>query len=347
MKTLTLTAGLLALPMIAGSVTTAHAQADCDGLDRPVVFAGLDWDSNAFHNGIAGFILEHGYGCEVDEIPGSTIPLLNGMIRGDIDITMEVWIPNVKDAWEKAVADGDVDVVGLSYPDASQAWYVPKYLVEGEDAPAPDLKSVEDLPRYAELFADPEEPGKGRFYNCILGWGCEVMNTKRLRAYGLLDTYTNFRPGTGGALSAAIESSILREQPIVFYYWGPTWVMGKIGEQIVKLEEADFDEAVWSNLADTPMEEVTAGTPVTEWPSTEVNIGVNAEFMAEAPTLVEFLGAYGLTADKISKALAYMQDESASAEEAARWWMANNADEWKAWVPQDVAERVESALANS
>ncbi len=325
---------------------TAQAQGACDGLDRSVVLAGLDWDSNAFHNGVAGFILENGYGCEVEEIPGSTIPLLNGMIRGDIDITMEVWVPNVRDAYEKAVADGDITGVGISYPDATQAWYVPKYLVEGADAPAPDLKSVSDLPKYAELFEDPEEPEKGRFYNCILGWGCEVMNTKKLTAYGLLDTYTNFRPGTGGALAAAIESSILRKRPIVFYYWGPTWVLGKVGDQIVRLEEPAYNEEAFAALSAMSPEDVTPGTPATEWPDTEVTIAVNTEFKGEAPTIVEFLTSYGTVAAEISKALAYMQDESATAQEAAVWWMQNN-ETWKEWVPADVAERVSAALANA
>ncbi len=345
MKRLMLAATLAAAPLVAASA--AQAQADCAGLDRPVVLAGLDWDSNSFHNGVAGFILENGYGCDIEAIPGSTIPLLNGMIRGDIDITMEMWIPNVKEAWEKAVADGTVEKVGVSYPDAVQAWFVPKYLVEGDDAPAPDLKAVSDLPKYKELFEDPEEPGKGRFYNCILGWGCEQFNTKKLKAYGLLEDYTNFRPGTGGALSGAIESAILREKPIVFYYWGPTWVLGKVGDQIVQLEEPAHDEAIWETLANTPEGEIDDSFEATAYPLVEVSIATNSEFAAEAGPIVEFLGNYGLDAATVSKALAYMQDETASADEAGEWWLANNVDVWKEWVPAEVAERVQSALSSS
>lgn len=344
MRSLVIAASVFATSMVAG---TAAMAADCDGLDRPVVLAGLDWDSNAFQNGVAGFILENGYGCEVDEIPGSTIPLLNGMIRGDIDITMEMWIPNVREAWDKAEADGDVAAVGVSYPDAKQAWYVPKYLVEGDDAPAPDLKAVKDLPKYASLFEDPEDSSKGRFLNCILGWGCEVMNTKKLIAYGLMDTYNNFRPGTGGAMSAEIESAILREKPIVFYYWSPTWVMGKVGDQVVELEEPAFDQKVWDELSSMDQEDVKAGTPATAWPLTKVSIAVNTEFQDEAPSIVEFLGNYSFDAATLSKALAYMQDNSASAQEAAVDWLKNNESTWSSWIPADAAESVKSALASS
>ncbi|XWN33349.1 MAG: ABC transporter substrate-binding protein [Devosia sp.] len=338
-------AALVATPAWLMSAPAMADAASCDGLDRPVVFAGLDWDSNAFHVGVAGFILEHGYGCRTESIPGSTIPLLNGMIRGDIDITMEMWIPNVREAWEKAAADGDVEVAGIAYPDAVQAWYVPKYLVEGPDAAAPNLKSVKDLPQYAELFADPEEPGKGRFYNCILGWGCEVFNTKKLHAYGLTDTFTNFRPGTGGALAGAIESAILREKPIVFYYWAPTWVLGKVGDDVVQLEEPPYDDAIWQKMADT--EDPTDVTEATAFPVVEVSIAVNSEYAATAPTIMDFLGKYRTDAATVSKALAYMQDETASADEAAQWWLRNNGDTWRTWLPADAAERVDAALASS
>ncbi|UOM36379.1 ABC transporter substrate-binding protein [Acuticoccus sp. I52.16.1] len=346
MKKILLAASLMVAPAALATSGAALAQDDCDGLGRPVVLAGLDWDSNSFNNGIAAYILEHGYGCDTESIPGSTIPLLNGMIRGDIDVTMEMWIPNVKDAWDKAVEDGAVAEVGVSYPDATQAWYVPKYLVEGDDAAAAGLKAVSDLPKFKDVFEDPEEPGKGRFYNCILGWGCEVFNTKKLRAYGLTEDFTNFRPGTGGALASAIESAILREEPIVFYYWGPTWVLGKVGDQVVALEEPAYDEAAWAKLGDMAVEDVTAETEATAYPTIKVSIAVNSDFQEEAPTLVEFLGKYALDAQTISTGLAYMQDESASADEAAEWWMKNNVDTWKAWVPDDVATKVESALSS-
>ena len=85
----------------------------------------------------------------------------------------------------------------------------------------------------------------------------------------------------------------------------------------------------------------------TAWPLTKVSIAVNTEFQEEAPAIVEFLGKYNFVSDTISKALAYMQDNSASAQEAAIDWMKNNEETWSGWVPEDVAGRVKSALASS
>ena len=322
------------------ALSAAPAQA-CD-IDRPIVFGDLDWASAQFHNRVAQHILEAGYGCETDVIPGSTLPIYNGMARGDVDIAMEVWVPNVQDWWDEETARGTVEAVGVAYPDAVQGWFVPRYLVEGEDAPAAGLASVADLPDHAGLFADPENPDKGRFYNCIAGWGCEDANTRKLSAYGLTDSFTNFRPGTGGALAAAIESAILREQPILFYYWGPTWVLGKVGDDVVQLEEPPYDEEVWNAMmaADPP----TAAQDATAYPVITVEIGVNSAFAEEAPGVVEFLGAYGMTGAEVSQALLYMQENDVEARAAAQEFLRTREDLWTDWVPDEVAERVRATL---
>lgn len=323
---------------VALAPTTAHA---CD-LDRDIVFGDLDWASAQFHNRVAQFILEEGYGCSTDVIPGSTLPIYNGMARGDVDISMEIWVPNVQDWWDENTANGRVEAVGLAYPDAVQGWFVPRYLVEGDDAPAAGLVSVSDLPQYAEVFQDPEDPDMGRFYNCIAGWGCEDANTRKLSAYGLTDTFTNFRPGTGGALAAAIESSILREQPIVFYYWGPTWVLGKVGDQVVQLEEPTYDEDIWNAMMSAEPPE--SAEQATAYPVIPVEIGVNSEFGAQAPTIVAFLGEYGMSGADVSAALLYMQENDVEADEAAEEFLRTREDLWTAWVSDEVADAVRDAL---
>lgn len=331
-----------ALLIFVAVLAQAGSAFACD-VDRPIVFAGLDWQSNAFHNGVARYILEHGYDCTTDEIPGSTLPLLAGMRRGDVDVTMEIWVDNVTEPWNEGLAAGEVVSLGTNFPDAIQGWFVPRYLVEGDlergiEAEAPDLRSVFDLPDYVELFRDPEEPRKGRFYNCILGWSCEVVNTKKLYAYGLEDYYTNFRPGTGAALAAVIASNYRRGRPFVTYYWGPTWVLGQF--DLLMLEEPPYDADTWDQMAaeDWP-EEATA------YPVVEVVVGANAEFASEAPQVVAFLEAYETTNAQISTALAYMDaNDGADANDAALDFLATRRELWTTWVPDDVAQRVDAAI---
>lgn len=324
-------------------VAPGSAQEAACEVDRPIIFAGLDWDSNSVHTEIARFIFEKGYGCSTDIIPGTTVPLLNGQIRGDIDVTMEMWRDNVIEIYDPALEAGKVVDLGVNYPDAIQGWYVPNYVIEGEDAPAAGLSSVEDLVRFKEVFTDPEEPDMGRFYNGVAGWGAEGVSTKKLYAYGLADDYVNFRAGSGSALVGAIESSLLRKRPILFYYWGPTWLLGKVGDQVTMLEEPTFDKEIWDALqAETDPEAVTAATA---FPVIEVTISAHPDFVAKAPELTKFLREYETTGDQVSQLLAWMQDNDGSPEEAALHFLRENTDQWQAWVPQAVAERVEAALA--
>lgn len=324
---------LIAVPALA------QAQAPACEVARPIVFAGLDYDSAQFHNAVAKFILKSGYGCKVDELPGSVIPLLNGMARGDVDVNMEIWKDNITEAWNKAEAAGQVVDLGINFPDAVQGWYVPRYLVEGPGAQAPDLKGVADLAKYKALFADPEEPGKGRFYNCIAGWNCEIVNTKKLAAYGLDKDFTNFRPGSGPALDSAIESAILRKRPIVFYYWGPTWLLGKIGTQVKMLDEPAYDAAVWKELS-----EKDKPARATAYPTVEVHVGANKKFVDGAPNIAKFLTAYETTGTMVSEALAYMQENKATPDQAAADFLKSHPEVWTKWVPAEVATKVKAAL---
>src|SRR5690606_33781548 len=79
--------------LLAATPAFAQDAPECE-LDRPVVFGDLNWGSAEFHTAVAAYIIRHGYGCETDSIPGDTIPLINGVARGDADLVMEIWTAN-------------------------------------------------------------------------------------------------------------------------------------------------------------------------------------------------------------------------------------------------------------
>ena len=109
---------LAAAAVLSGS--PASAQAPRCEVDQKIVFAGLDWDSNAFHTAVAQRIVRDGFGCAVDAIPGSTIPLINGMARGDIQVIMEVWKSNTPPSWTQGVAAGKLVEVGVNFAGACE-----------------------------------------------------------------------------------------------------------------------------------------------------------------------------------------------------------------------------------
>ena len=145
-----------------------------------IVFAGLNWPSAHLQNAIARRIIEDGYEYPTEAIEGGTIPLQIGLLNGDIQVNMEVWLPNQQDFWDNALASGEVIPVGKSLDDNWQsAFVIPTYVVEQN----PDLQTVQDIRDHLDLF--PQEGGKAVLVNCISSWACSGSQRgpgQRLRA---------------------------------------------------------------------------------------------------------------------------------------------------------------------
>jgi glycine betaine/proline transport system substrate-binding protein len=168
------------------------------------------------------------------------------------NVNMETWTENWQELYDEGLAKGkDPNTnegfihLGANFPNSVQGWYVPTYMVKGDakrgiKASAPGLKSVSDMPKYWELFKDPEDPSKGLFYSCIPGWSCKTINDKKFEAYGIKKYYNIMEPGSGAALAASMEAAYKRGKPWIGYYWAPTWVLGKL--DMTQLEEPPFDK---------------------------------------------------------------------------------------------------------
>ena len=302
---------------------------------KKLVVADLNWDSAQVHNRIAGFIMEKGYGYEIEYMPGATITLFAGLVRGDIDMEMECWVENQQEAYDKGIAAGKIIDLGANFPDSWQGWLVPTYVIKGDvkrgiKPMAPDLRAISDLPKYWKLFKDQEDPSKGRFYSCIPGWECEKINEKKFKAYGLDKNYNIFLPGSDAALNGSMAAAYKKGKPWFGYYWAPTWVLGKL--DMTPIEEPAYDKKLWdANYA-------------CAYPSVKVNIIVNTSLKKRAPEIVEFLKKYETTQAMANKFLAYMRDKKADTQGAAIWFLKNYQDLWSGWVPKNVAKKVKAAL---
>jgi len=248
---------------------------------------------------------------------------------------MELWVDNSREAYDKAIKAGQVIDLGSNFPDSWQGWMVPTYVIKGDPKRgikpvAPDLRSIEDLPKYWKLFKDPEDPSKGIFYSCIPGWECEKINEKKFKSYGLDKHYNILPPGSYAALVGSLAAAIKRGKPWFGYHWAPTWPLGRF--DMTPIEEPPFDKKVWDeNFA-------------CAYPSVRVNIVVNTSLLKKAPEVVEFLKKYETTQAMANKFLAYMEEKKADKEAGALWFLKNYEELWTTWVPADVAKKVKAAM---
>lgn len=307
--------------------------ADC-GTSDGISIVELNWPSGAFLAQVHKIILSEGYGCDVSLVPGDTASSTASMsARGEPNINPELWVDNVRDFWDKVTESGTVYEAGKPFAQGGrEGFYIPTYVAEAN----PELKSFEDLAEYAELFSDPSDPSKGVIYNCQPGWSCEVLVGNMYRAFGLEEEFNLFSPGSSAALEATIERSYRREQPIVTYYWEPTPLLGKF--PMVSLEMPDYVEGNCNN------DENCENPAKSGFPPGNVITAVTSDVKEEAPEAAAYLDAASIDNSIINEVLAWGEENNATAEETAIHFLQENPDVWKAWVPDETAEKIQSGL---
>lgn len=293
------------------------------------------WDSQMLHNEIARYIVENGFeGYDFETSTGSSTMNWQALLTGDIDLDIESWTDNVA-TYPEDLDSGAIVELGVLVPDSAQGLYVPRYVIEGDPARsipalAPELKTVQDLKKYPQLFPDDEDKSKGRIYGSIPGWMADEVLYNKYTVYGLDEMYTYTRLGSEATLFASLASAYNLGEPWVGYCYEPTWVSGKL--DLVLLEDAPYDPALF-----------TEGK--TEFPKQALKIVASKQFLEKAPDLVEFFKKYETGSTHISKALAYLDETGASHDEAAKWFLKENDVLLDQWLAAEPAKRVREALA--
>ena len=95
----TLLTTLLSMGLLASAGAT-QAAGWCES-GKPVKFAGLNWESGMLLTDVMQVVLEKGYDCKVDSLPGNSITMENALSSNDIQIFAEEWVGR-SEVWNKA-----------------------------------------------------------------------------------------------------------------------------------------------------------------------------------------------------------------------------------------------------
>ncbi len=300
------------------------------GEKQTLVFSDLNWTSAQIQNRIAQYIVEKGYGYPTDVVFGATLPLFQGLRRGDSHITMEIWLPNQDEAWAEAQTAGEVVSIGESLgKDWQSAFVIPAYLQEEY----PELDSVEDLKdeQYKALFQTTESGDKARLVSCMIGWACEEVNAAQIEAYGLTDHVHIVNPGDSAAANADLYGAYERREPWLGYQWGtndPSLVL-----DLVRLKEPAYSDECWFTTKACGYEDAT------------ILIAVHPDVLTGAPDVVEMLRSWDLNIEVYQTIARWQRDNpDASTNDVALWWLKSSPGIWTGWVTADAATAIQSAL---
>jgi len=306
-----LTSAAAALALIATVPTTASA----GGVLNTAV---NDWTGGAVMCEIVHQILENELDYKVKRIVMPSGAGRDEAIRsGDLDYGCELW-PSYSTSNTEHVKEyggdgsiikfGDSGVVGVS------SYYVPRYLVEGDDAKAPDLKTWENMNQYADLFKTLESGDKGRLLGCpTAAWECK--DSERMEALGL--NYAAAELGSEAAHWAEMQAAYKRKEAFIAYAWEPHWIHAAL--DLVKVELPEHSEDKW---------------PGTGWPEDVTYNYGNPEFAKNNPEAVELISNFRLTNEMQAPLILAVDVDGKEMEDVVSDWLAANEDTWKAWLPK-------------
>ena len=312
------------------------AAADCGN----VTIARMNWKSAEVLASIDSTILGLGYGCNVEVVPGDTVPTLTSMTeKGQPDIAPETWVDLQPEVVNRGISENKLVVASNSLSDGGvQGWFIPKYIADAH----PDIATIDDALKHPELLPAPEDSSKGAIFNGPQGWGGTLVVTQLFKAYEAEKAgFVLVDSGSAAGLDGSMVKANERHEGWLGYYWAPTALLGKY--QMVKLKSGvDYDAAEWkrcNTVADCP------DPKRNDWPPDTVQTLVTSGFAERAAgPVLDYLKARTWSNNTVNELLAWMEEDQATGDEGAKHFLRTKEDVWTKWVPADVAEKIKAAV---
>ncbi|QUM77224.1 ABC transporter substrate-binding protein [Moritella sp. 24] len=322
--------------LACASLSTPVSASECGS----VTIADMSWNSATIIANIDRFILEHGFDCDAELVPGDTMATGTAMIeKGQPDIAPEFWSNSMKAALDKGVEEGRIRYAGATLSDGGEeGFWVPEYMVEKD----PSLATIAGVKANAKLFKHPEDPDKSAFMICPSGWNCQITTTKLYEALDLEeDGFDLIDPGSGAGLSGSIAKAYERKEAWFGYYWAPTAVLGKYN-----MVKVDFGTGInEKHFKECITQEDCLDPKATMFPPSAVDTVVTETFAARAPEALAYLNARSFKNAQMNELLAWMEDEQADGEYSVEHFLTNYEDTWSQWVDSATAKKIKKAVS--
>jgi len=313
----------------------SSANAECGR----VTIASMNWQSAEVLAAIDGIVLDKGYGCDVEIVPGDTMPTLTSMMeKGQPDIAPEAWIDAAREPLDAAVKEGRLHYAARSLKDGGiEGWWIPKYLADAH----PEIKTIDDALSHPELFPFSDDKKKGAVHNCPAGWTCQITTANAFKAWkaeekGFVLVDTGSAAGLDGSIAKANE----RKESWLGYYWSPTAILGKY--EMVKLDAGvPHDKAKWSacnSKADC------ANPEKNDWAKAEVVTVITDQFKKSGGSAVDYVNTRNWDNATVNELLSWMQNNQANGEDGAIHFLKNYPHVWTPWVTPEIAARIKAGL---
>ncbi len=308
-----------------------------------VQMAEMNWASAEFMANVDKVILEAGYGCTVELIPGATTTTFASMNeKGQPGVASELWTNAVREPLSKAVSEGSLHLANKApITELGEGWWIPPHTAKKH----PELKTVLDVLKRPDLFPDSEDSSKGAFIGCPAGWGCQLANANLFRAFEMESKgWKLVDPGSSAGLDGSMTKAVDREENWFGYYWSPTAMIGK--HKMIKLDfgvpfagSENWDGCIVKSEQDCDNPKQSS------WTESEVQTVVTTKFKNTAGKEVMSYFANRVFPGKVMNSmLVYMGENQAGGSDAAVEFLLQHGDVWESWVDAGIAKKIKASL---
>jgi glycine betaine/proline transport system substrate-binding protein len=270
----------------------------------------VGYEANA---GVVGYLLENELGFDVEYKELAEQVSWEGFETGEVDAILENW--GHADLIQTYVTDKGVAVpAGSTGIDGIIGWFVPPWMAEEY----PDIADYTKLNERAELFKTSESGDKGQF---LAGDPSFVTSDEGI-INGLGLDFQVVYAGSEAALIEAFRQAEEQRTPLLGYFYSPQWFLNEV--PLVKIDLPPYTEGCDADPANITCDYA---------PYSPLDKYISKNLEDKAPKAAEFIKNFQWTAEDQNTVSNYITNENMTREEAAKKWVEENEDTWKAWIP--------------
>jgi len=304
-----------------------------------IKIAELNWQSGSMIANIDAYILEHGYGHNIEIVPGGIDATIQSMMTtGSPNIVGEMWLTSLGDSAHEALNNGSLELVGDGViGGAGEGWFIPNYTAEEYG-----LNTIEDVLARPDLFPHPEDSSKGGIVICPEGWSCKGSNENLFKAFDMeAKGWKVIDPGSGTGLNAHWEGAVTKGKSAFGYYWTPTVFVGRLNLVGPLPSEVGFaGDDNWTNCIALRVDECV-NPQVSSWPVPKTGTIVTPEICS---CVKVYLASRSFSGSVVTQMLVWADDNQATAEESAIHFLTTYPEVWETWVTPEVAGKISATL---
>ncbi|RKR06213.1 glycine betaine/proline transport system substrate-binding protein [Kushneria sinocarnis] len=276
--------------MVLGAGLTGMPAMASEGGDKgDITLAYVEWSSEVASTNVVRAVLEQqGYNVDISSL--SAAAMWQAVAYGDADAMVSAWLPTTHADYYSKLKDR-LDNLGANLEGTKLGLVVPEYV--------DDVSMISDLEEHADEFNDKItgiDPGAG-----IMSKTEDAIDT-----YGLSNM--SLTSGSGATMTAALDSAIKNEEPIVVTGWTPHWMFSRYDLKYLNDPEGVFGGAE------------------------EIDTIARQGLEKEMPGAYCILDNFHWTPDQMGEVMLMNREDGSDPYENARQWVSNHEDVVSQWT---------------